>query len=247
VSGICRQCPANSFYNSTLSICQCLPQYTLVSGNCVFVQNCQANEILINGVCQCQSGFVRNQNGQCVRQCGNNEYLGANGQCVCQVGYQRAQNGLCYPVTCANNQVFNATLNRCVDRCQPPFQWNSQTQSCVIVCPSGSTYNPLTNTCVQSCGGNQVWNGTHCVCVSGCQPQCPLNADFIGGKCVCRSGFYEYNNQCIQNPCQNGQQWNPQTNQCVCIVGTWNGQQCVCPAGTILSNGQCIVIPCGQN
>lgn len=70
-SNICLECGANSQPNAQKTACLCLPGFTLNNNVCESQVQCEFNQDLVNGNCQCKFGWVQ-LGPQCVERCGIN-------------------------------------------------------------------------------------------------------------------------------------------------------------------------------
>jgi len=55
INGTCQRCPGDTKYDAKSQLCICDPGYSNRNGVCVF--GCGINQVLVNGVCCCQTGF----------------------------------------------------------------------------------------------------------------------------------------------------------------------------------------------
>ena len=207
IAGICQQCPTNTFFDATLSICR-IPcnineVYDVVSGQC----GCAKTYYRINGKCQqcqgetqydaqsqsckCPDGYRVQSNGACVLGCGTNEVF-LNGKCCCKSGYYPVDGicgqckwnevydqglGICR-VPCDNMHIYDISVRKCV--CLP--QYFEMSDGICDTCPLHSTYDPITKTC--PCDTGYIKN------LGLCTPACNAYEVYKNGKCVCKDGYY---------------------------------------------------------
>jgi hypothetical protein len=174
-------CPPNSQYLQ--GQCRCIDGYQMLNSVCVKkVQPCPPNMIKnALGQCVCAQGYYLS-GGSCVlgEVCPLYSSRGADGKCVCNPGYHMNSQGLC-------------------TRCSDGAFWNGN--SCIYLCAINEEYNPVSKQCeckegyayyqqkCSTCPSNYFVKDGYCVL-------CPINSDYVGDKCVCKSGYVLKNGIC---------------------------------------------------
>lgn len=151
----------------------------------------------------CPIGFVRNEFGECIPDCGENAVY-RYGTCTCKDGYYPI-NGVC--ATCPEDRYYDYYLRTCEPLCGGNSYYSNGRCFClegyVIIggkcnkCAYGSRYDPTIQKCVDICTGRyQVYSPDGCVCkngyhlINGVCGRCPYRQmyDPVSQSCVCMPG-----------------------------------------------------------
>ena len=154
---------------------------------------CGINQVLVNGVCQCQPGLVVIQN-VCSGCPINQTYFPLYDACRCEIGYSSI-NGSCILVTCGELEEYSEEQQGCV--CQ--FGYYKIAGVCGR-CPSHQTYDGIT----ESCKDIKV-------------PVCGWHEYFYQCCCFCQNGYVRIHGKCVTCPPHSSFNWN--LNACVCDPG----------------------------
>ena len=205
INGTCTKCPGNSTFNPQTGVCSCPTGYRQTSsGNCVI--GCGVNEVLINGICCCITGYYP-VNGIC-------------GQCAWNQVYDQGL-GICR-IPCDSKRIFDLSKQTCI--CLP--QYYEFTDGTCGTCPINSNYNNLTKSCV--CSNGYIKN------LGLCTSACNAYEEWINGTCQCKTGYYLIGYSCGVCPptqiydrtyrichaaCKVNEVWDPTIRACRCLPG----------------------------
>lgn len=226
------------------------------NGVCVYEKPCQENEIAVNGICVCKSGYTKDSYNRCVISCPNSDEVWSPtiGCCICKHENFAKINGVCQ--ACPAYSKPNDKKDRC--DCLPGYIFEPKCGKCFVEprCPPNSIVvgTPEGFICVCNDGFIKTAEGT---CQS-CGPYSHPN--FAKTECVCDDG-YQWEaawGKCMQivtPSCPPRSSWNPQLLRCECklsnehLIGNecracsynegWNGEACVCQTGYFKINGVC--------
>lgn len=183
------------------------------------------NEVFNGQFCDCASGFVRDQSGNCIPQNPSNNCpvnsVFLYGKCVCNNGFDMVGNNCIpsRPVNCGDNENLNA-MGECVCR----NGYVKRNGRCVPSsnCPPYSSADA--NGVCQCDAGYRKYDGVFC-------SLCPPGQVSIGGRCITTCGVNEV--------------VNPTTGRCQCIsgYGIYGGVCNVCPRDFFLMDGYCATCP----
>ncbi len=135
MNGTCSTCPRFTYYNITSQTCimclnnceicfsftscsTCKPgfSYNQTSNTCQTDRTCLDNQVLNNGVCQCNTGFVE-VNGVCGICLAGTFYNPTTKNCEkCVLGCLSCSNGASC-TTCLPNYLFTSSLGYCAPIC----------------------------------------------------------------------------------------------------------------------------------
>ncbi len=252
VNGTCSTCPRSTYYNLTSQTCimcltnceicfsftscsTCKPgfSYNQTSNTCQVNRICLDNQVLKNGVCECNTGFVE-INGVCgiclagafynstTKNCdkcvpGCLSCANGNTCTTCLPNYLFNVNlGYCAPICGANETIINGTcectnntfrINGVCSRCQSNQFYDTVSKFCVPCILNCLTCTTAT-TC-DKCILTHYVNPTTKVCETS---NCPVNETITNGKCDCVEGTYRVSGTC--SVCKNGEFYNNQTQVC---------------------------------
>lgn len=190
-------CPANSRFENGACVCNTGFTFTNDKKSCIRCDT--ANWEIFNGqTCVCQSGYIRNGDGKCVKivlppTCKDNEvYDPVRKDCFCIPGCERVKGACVVIPKCKANEYYNG--ERCV--CESGFVANKETGFCekiVIIipiptCPYNSKFNGVKCVCNERffeiepglcgiCPPTMTWNGRKCAYDQGCWAGYKWNAD----------------------------------------------------------------------
>jgi hypothetical protein len=170
-TGTCQQCSANFFVQNNYCVtCPINSNFNSTTKNC-----------------QCNTGFLANTAGFCVKKCANNEVFNSASQsCVCFTGLGRT-NGVCG--VCAVGTIPDSNGN-CAGCSTNQVLYNGQ-----CICANGYISNQygVCTVCSQVTGAFLV--GSQCA-------TCPGNLIYDGTQCGCPSTQIKVGTNCV-NPCNN--------------------------------------------
>lgn len=280
INGVCSTCPDNMYFSYSSNRCECTTGYHIINGTCgqckegwlynaeaqccYYKEPCSFGETLVNGKCECLSGWSRDAYGLCQRniQCPENSQYNSYTQCCsCNAGYivqgsqcipqfncgqnSYAKNGLCY---CNDGFVLIRNLIQC-RRCGFNEIYNGYDCVCNVGYARDASGNCARKYLAQVCGLNEEWDSFYkmCLCkanynrVDGqCQVSvtCGANSFWNGVRCECETGFVSINDRCLYltSPVP------------ICPANShFNGVACVCDTGFYeVSRFNCQRCPDGQ-
>lgn len=197
------------------------------------------NQIYLNRVCICATGFTR-KGKDCVgeKKCGTNEiWSDSLNACTCNKGCARfieeckecptgseptSDGKSC--VCKDTNTIFDNKTLTCKPRCLANQQWVNNRCQCVVnhcwwnqvcrVCPSNSDVSKDQTTCVCK-STNAFFNAQTNLCVE-CKANEILNDN--SNQCVCKTGFTKVNGVCTVS-CKDNEILDTKTNTCACKDG----------------------------
>ena len=155
--GICaRKCGTNEVYNAATQLCSCVDGLARVNGACQICPSgstptadgsacstCKANEILVNGQCQCNQGYAYN-NAKVCTLCSSL----SNGFLI---------NGIC--AVCPGSMVYNG------NSCGCPAGKTAQGSLCISQCQNDELLDKDGN--CYTCGANEAISRGQCTCQTG--------------------------------------------------------------------------------
>ncbi|CAL6033590.1 Conserved_hypothetical protein [Hexamita inflata] len=222
ISGSSCICPTNSTLLG--NVCTCPANSQIVNHICTC--NVIPNQIMVSGVCVCQTAGAFVYSGQCT--CGTNG-LNISNSCSCPV------NSTLVGIACVCNVNVGQTMQSGQCTCQTTGAFLvSGACSCglyglnnsnVCSCPTGATLQSQVCTCANI---NAYISGSSCIC--------PTNSTLLGNVCTCPA-----NSQIVNHICQCPLNSEIIVNQCVCNISGQsmiNGS-CQCQQGQSVINGTC--------
>lgn len=226
--GVCYTCmsPCATCNGNPTSCASCQAGYAL-SGNSCNLGCPIPGQVIVNGNCQCQNGFLNN--GACAPSCPTGTGPDPNKVCV----------------NCSINCDLCAGSALVCSQCRLGFVLSNGTCVRGSGCPEGQAL--VGNVCTRMCGSGRFFIDNFCVDVcpvgfapnadySGCVPQanttvpCQIGQVFAFGQCysICPAGTFTVGNLCVSCP----------SNCMTCV----NGSYCVdCAAGYYFSAGTCLL------